>query len=89
MATPAMMHAKNIAATRGYDAILLVYFEPVLAEIDGFAYGYQLSYQTTVAVRSIRDDKLLYFRHRNYLSFSHHYPTLKSHPFFHNVSIHL
>ncbi len=59
--TSVMMHAKVQAAEEGLDAVLVVYFEPYLAESRSvLGLSYRLSYQTQVAMRSIADDRLIY-----------------------------
>lgn len=66
MESSAMMHAKAMAAEQNHDAVLVVYFQPLLAEVDGFPFGYQLTYEATVAARSGKADRLMYFVKRFY-----------------------
>lgn len=64
--TSTMIHAKKLAVAKDCDAILVVYFTPVLTKKDIIMPGFKLSYQAEVALRSVKEDKLLYFNSSDY-----------------------
>ncbi len=65
LARTAAIHAKEIAAEAGHDAIAIIYFARQLAWRD-LEKMFKLTYRATVEVRSLRPDGLLYFNFGEY-----------------------
>lgn len=66
LTSSAMLHAKAIAAEKGYDAVAVIYFTPVFVaqnnvlDISNPLARFTLYYRTHLAVRAVDEDQLMY-----------------------------